>query len=91
MVFFVLFLYGQTPVSRFSASSSSSGNNITVNYNNESTESPTSYSWEFAGGSPSTSTNVNPIVSYSNPGVYNVRLTVSNANGSSVSTRLYDL
>lgn len=68
MVFFALFLYGQKPVSKFSASSASSGSNITVNYNNESTASPTSYSWEFSGGTPSTSTSASPAVSYSGPG-----------------------
>ncbi|SDE82299.1 Por secretion system C-terminal sorting domain-containing protein [Epilithonimonas hungarica] len=87
MVFFALFLYGQKPVSKFSASSASSGSNITVNYNNESTASPTSYSWEFSGGTPSTSTSASPAVSYSGPGTYSAKLTVSNANGSSMSTR----
>jgi len=37
---------------------------------------PTSWLWSFEGGEPSTSTEQNPTVSYSTPGLYNVSLTV---------------
>jgi PKD repeat protein len=37
--------------------------------------------WTFEGGTPSTSSIPNPTVSYDQPGVYNVTLTVSNAQG----------
>ena len=87
LLFCVLFLYGQKPISKFSANASSLGSSSAVNFFNESTNGPTSYSWEFVGGSPAVSTIQNPIINYSSPGTYIVKLTVSNANGSSVSTR----
>ena len=44
---------------------------------------PTSYSWSFPSGSPSTSVQAAPMVTYSTPGVYSATLTVSNAAGTS--------
>lgn len=40
------------------------------------------YNWSFPGGTPSTSTSVNPNVDYNTPGVYDVTLNVSNSSGS---------
>ena len=40
-----------------------------------------SWSWEFEGGTPATSTAQNPTVAYNEAGTYGVRLTVTNANG----------
>ena len=45
-----------------------------------------SWSWSFPGGSPSTSTNRSPLVTYSAPGVYDVTLTVTDAYGTSTRT-----
>lgn len=42
---------------------------------------PTSWLWEFEGGSPATSTDQNPVVTYNSIGSFNVKLTVSNING----------
>jgi PKD repeat protein len=42
----------------------------------------TSRTWEFEGGSPSTTTFENPEVTYDTPGTYKVKLTVGNSNGS---------
>ncbi|MEW6467864.1 MAG: choice-of-anchor J domain-containing protein [Bacteroidota bacterium] len=47
---------------------------------------PTSWSWNFPGGTPSTSTDSTPLVVYNTPGVYNVSLTVSNTAGSHTKT-----
>ena len=41
------------------------------------------WQWEFPGGTPSVSTERTPIVTYDTPGVYDVTLTVTNANGES--------
>ncbi len=41
-----------------------------------------SYSWSFPGGTPSTSTLENPVVTYSNSGTYTVSLTVTDQFGS---------
>lgn len=45
-----------------------------------------SRSWTFEGGTPSTSTDANPVVTYSATGSYQVSLTVTNANGSNTKT-----
>ncbi len=51
-----------------------------------STGSPTSWSWDFPGGNPSTSTQQNPIVAYNIPGTYPVTLTVTNGVGNDATT-----
>ncbi len=45
------------------------------------------YSWEFQGGSPSTSASKSPTVTYNTAGTFSAKLTVTNANGSSVTER----
>lgn len=42
--------------------------------------------WNFYGGNASSTTDPNPTVTYTNPGVYPVTLTVSNASGSDTKT-----
>jgi PKD repeat protein len=42
---------------------------------------PTSWQWDFPGGSPSSSTSQNPTITYNTPGLYDVTLTASNAGG----------
>ena len=44
---------------------------------------PTKWLWTFEGGTPSTSTEQNPTVTYNQPGVYSVTLVTSNAIGQS--------
>jgi PKD repeat protein len=48
---------------------------------------PTSWSWSFPGGTPSTSTDSVPVIQYNTPGIYDVTLTVSNASGSVNATK----
>ncbi|MBK9146746.1 MAG: PKD domain-containing protein [Flavobacteriales bacterium] len=45
-----------------------------------------SWSWSFPGGSPSSSTNRSPLVTYGAPGNYDVTLTVTDAYGTSTRT-----
>lgn len=52
-----------------------------------STGDPTAWQWSFPGGTPETSTEQNPRVYYTRDGVYDVTLTVSNADGSDTKTR----
>lgn len=47
----------------------------------------TAWNWQFEGGTPSSSTDQNPNISYNTPGTYSVTLTVTNANGSSTKTK----
>ena len=42
-----------------------------------------SWNWEFEGGTPATSTEQNPVVTYNEVGTFDVRLTVTNADGES--------
>ncbi|MFT2009747.1 M43 family zinc metalloprotease [Pontibacter sp. 13R65] len=46
-----------------------------------------SWLWEFEGGTPATSTQENPTVTYNTPGVYRVRLTVANGTVSDTKER----
>jgi PKD repeat protein len=59
-----------------------------VTFTDNSSCSPTSWSWSFPGGMPSTVSGQGPhIVTYNIPGSYDVSLTVSNANGSDTKTK----
>jgi len=40
-----------------------------------------SWQWEFEGGTPATSTEKNPTVTYNEPGQFTVRLTITNSDG----------
>lgn len=51
-----------------------------VDFFDESTGNPTQWLWQFPGGTPSTSSSMNPAgIVYSTPGNYNVTLSVVNA------------
>ncbi len=82
-VFGITPLTTSVPVSDFNtqdmARSVAAGGSI--QFYDQSSGGPTSWSWEFPGGTPSTSTSENPSVTYSNPGVYKVSLTATNASG----------
>lgn len=70
------------PTAGFSASQTSGCAPLEVQFNNESSANATSFSWSFPGGSPATSTQENPVVTYNTAGTYAVTLTVTNAAGS---------
>jgi PKD repeat protein len=53
-----------------------------VTFTDQSIYSPTSWSWSFPGGTPSTSNLQNPTVTYAAAGTYDVTLTATNVNGS---------
>jgi len=59
----------------------------TVQFTDLSSNNPTSWFWSFPGGFPVTSTLQNPSVIYSTPGVYDVYLSVTNANGTDTVTK----
>jgi PKD repeat protein len=71
-----------TPVANFSSDKISVTVGGSITYFDLSTNTPTSWSWTFQGGTPATSTLKNPVVTYSTAGTYNVSLTVSNSSGS---------
>lgn len=53
----------------------------TVNFTDMTTNAPYVWQWYFEGGTPETSTEINPSVSYNVTGVYTVELRVSNGTG----------
>jgi subtilisin family serine protease len=58
-----------------------------VHFSDLSMGIPSSWSWTFEGGVPATSTSPNPTVSYANAGTFDVTLQVTNAFGSSTTTK----
>nr|NQU93638.1 Omp28-related outer membrane protein [Bacteroidota bacterium] len=58
----------------------------TVQFLDASTGGPRQWEWTFEGGVPESSNEKNPIVSYNNPGDYDVTLEVTNALGTDVVT-----
>jgi endo-beta-N-acetylglucosaminidase D/PKD repeat protein len=58
-----------------------------IQFTNASSEVTEEVSWEFEGGTPSVSSEENPLVTYENEGVYAVTLTARNSEGEDVLTR----
>jgi PKD repeat protein/photosystem II stability/assembly factor-like uncharacterized protein len=77
------------PFANFKADSTGGCPGLTVQFSDSTKNNPTSWFWTFPGGSPSTSTLQNPVVTYSTPGLYhNVSLVVSNSFGTDSITKL---
>ncbi len=74
------------PVAGFSGTPTTIDEGQSVSFTDLSTNTPTSWSWTFPGGTPSTSTEKNPVVTYNTAGTYSVTLTVSNSAGSDSET-----
>ena len=73
------------PTAAFSGSPTSGNAPLTVSFTDESTGSPTSWSWDFGDGG--TSTAQNPSHTYSAAGTYTVTLTATNSCGSDQAVR----
>jgi PKD repeat protein len=76
------------PVAAFTGTPTSVDEGNSVSFTDQSTNTPTSWSWSFEGGTPSTSTAQNPTITYNTAGTYNVSLTVSNAGGNDTETKI---
>ena len=72
----------------FSANVTSIKQGESVTFTDASTGSPSSYSWSFSGGTPSSSSSQNPTVSYSTIGIYDVSLTITNSCGTDIETKI---
>ena len=72
----------QKVVANFNSDVLSINQGESITFSDLSSNSPNSWSWEFAGGSPSVSTDQNPTIAYEQAGVYTVALEVDNGNGS---------
>jgi PKD repeat protein len=73
--------YQQPPVANFAASQTWITEGTEITFSDTSTQGPTMWSWTFPGGSPSSSREQNPKVTYNTMGVYDVILTVNNPGG----------
>ncbi|OFX22088.1 MAG: hypothetical protein A2033_14385 [Bacteroidetes bacterium GWA2_31_9] len=58
-----------------------------VQFTDQTMNAPTAWSWDFLGGTPSTSSLQNPSIIYSNPGTYDVTLTATNPYGNNAITK----
>ena len=76
----------KTPVARFDQNKYSGKVPLTVKFTDRSTNNPTSYLWRFGDGA--TSTDKSPSHTYTQPGLYLVRLTATNSGGSDSATSL---
>jgi PKD repeat protein len=78
----------EMPVANFSASPTTIIPGSLVAFTDLTTGNPTSWSWSFPGGTPSTSTNQHPAITYNTTGVYDVTLTASNSAGSDTEVKV---
>jgi PKD repeat protein len=77
----------QPPTCEIGASATTITEGNTINFTDQSTGIPDSWSWTFEGGTPSSSTSQNPSgILFDTPGTYDVTLTASNSEGSCTST-----
>ncbi|HGY55724.1 MAG TPA: PKD domain-containing protein [Caldithrix abyssi] len=76
---------GNPPVADFVGDPTSGTAPLTVNFTDQSTNNPTSWSWDFGDGG--TSTQQNPSHEYTAAGTYTVSLTATNADGSDTNTK----
>lgn len=69
----------------FSADKTQGCNTLSVQFKDETQGAPTTWKWEFGDGG--TSTQQNPTYTYNKPGVYDVKLTATNAFGGNPVTK----
>jgi PKD repeat protein len=74
----------EDPEVNFTASADTICVGDVVHFTDLSANGPSTWNWNFNGGSPATSTVQNPSVIYNLPGKYNVILNVGNSSGSHV-------
>lgn len=70
------------PVAAFRANTTSGMAPLIVQFTDESTNSPSSWAWDFNNDGTLDSTDPNPICSFAFAGIYPVKLTVTNGAGS---------
>ncbi len=78
---FVFIANSLPPLANFTADQTVATMGENINFSDLSVHVPTSWNWSFPGGTPSTSTDQFPVVSYSSLGLYTVTLQVTNAFG----------
>lgn len=81
------YLGAQAPAADFVASQVTVTEGQTVTFTDLSTNNPTSWAWTFEGGTPATSTEQNPTVTYNTAGTYDVTLETSNVAGNDTESK----
>jgi PKD repeat protein len=76
------------PVANFTASATTIYEGQGVTFTDQTTNSPYAWDWTFAGGTPGSSTQQNPTVTYYTAGTYTVTLIATNACGSDIETKV---
>ena len=76
----------QAPVADFTSDTTTPYSGIPVQFTDTSLYLPTSWLWTFQGGTPLTSTEQNPVVTFTSPGNHTVSLEATNAEGSNTKT-----
>lgn len=71
--------FAQNPVANFTADVTSGCAPLTVRFTDQSTGNPTAWNWEFSNGTLSSARN--PVITFSTPGTYSVRLVVQSPTG----------
>jgi|GEM_PF-1263882 PKD repeat protein len=79
---------GLEPVADFESSAQNIVEGTTVQFTDLSENNPVSWSWSFNGGTPATSEEQNPEVTYHEFGVYSVILEASNVFGSDTEAKV---
>jgi PKD repeat protein len=74
-------LGAQPPVADFSADRVKIKTGESITFTDLSTHGAAAWAWTFEGGTPATSTEEAPVVTYATPGVYDVTLVATNATG----------
>jgi PKD repeat protein len=75
------------PVAAFSGSPLSGTAPLTVSFMDASTNSPTTWAWDFDNNGTVDSTQQNPQFTYTSPGTYTVKLTATNTSGSDTAVK----
>ena len=70
------------PVSAFTVSANTGCVAHTATFTSTSLNNPDSFIWSFEGGEPATSTEEHPVITYANPGTFDVSLITTNGLGS---------
>ena len=73
------------PVANFGGTPTNGCKPLTVNFTDQSSNNPTSWSWDFGDGG--SSTQKNPSHTYNSAGTFTVKLTATNSCGSNTKTR----
>src|SRR3989442_589389 len=76
------------PTANFSGNPTSGTAPLSGQFTDQSTGNPTSWAWDFQGDGIVDSTQQNPQFTYATPGSYTVKLTATNAAGSTTTTKV---